>query len=594
MDIWRRPLMLSTHGMISSGHYLASAAGYRIALAGGNAVDIAAAVCFCLTLLNPHEAGLGGEVPILIYSAREGKVFALSGVGWAPRRLTIEWCRGHGIDLIPGDGYLPACVPAVVGTWALALECFGTMRFRDVLQPAIELAEEGFPMYPQLREVLLACRDYLMRYYPTTCAIYLPSGRVPELGERVRNPDFASALRRMCQAEEACASRGRAAGLRAACDVFYRGEIAERIVEFIHSFPVLDATGQTHTGLLELDDLAEWEATVEEPVSFPYKGLVVHKCPPWTQGPVFLQQLALLEGFDLRAMGLNSAEYIHTLVECAKLAFADREAYYGDPRFDRVPLEVLLSPEYSAQRRRLVGPEASFELRPGDVGWGVPEYVSFDVRADHRNALGFNGEPSVTSLQPIGDTSHLDVVDAEGNMVAATPSGGWIQSSPVIEGLGFPLGTRGQMFYLNPRRPNALAPRKRPRATLTPTLVTEGRRGCLAFGMRGGDVQDQKTLQFFLAHVEFGLDVQAAADAAVFHIAAFPSSFYPREGIPGRVVIEERVGQDVLDALRRRGHDLLVVPYARENIMGVRYDPVRGLLMGGVCSSGEQASVLGW
>jgi gamma-glutamyltranspeptidase/glutathione hydrolase len=594
MDIWQRPLVMSTHAMVSSGHYLATAAGQRIILEGGNAVDAAAAVCFCLLVLNPHEAGLGGEVPTLIYSARERAVWALSGVGCAPRAFTIDWCRAHGIDLIPGDGYLPACVPAEVGTWALALERFGRLSFSQVLAPAIELAEEGFPMYAQLREVLLAVRGFLLERYPTTAALYLPGGRVPEIGERVHNHDLASVLRRLCQAEAAAAQHGREAGLRAACDAFYRGAVAERIVEFIHTHPVLDASGQPRTGLLEREDLAEWQATLEQPLTLEYRGLTVHKCPAWTQGPVFLQQLALLEGFDLRGMGLNSARYIHTIAECAKLAFADREAYYGDPRFDAAPWEVLLSPEYAARRRALVGEQASLELRPGDAGRGTPDYVSFDVRGGHRRALGLEGPPTEGAGPAPGDTSHLDVVDAEGNMVAATPSGGWLQSSPVIEGLGFPLGTRGQMFYLDPRRPNALAPHKRPRATLTPTLVTERGAGRLAFGMRGGDVQDQKTLQFFLAYAEFGLDPQAAADAAVFHSTAFPSSFYPREGTPGGLVVEARVGPAVIEELRARGHALNVVPYARENVMGIERDERHGVLRGGVASSGEQAYVLGW
>ncbi len=594
MNAWQRPLIMSTHGMVSSGHYLATAAGQRIALQGGNAVDVAAAVCFCLLVLNPHEAGLGGEVPTLIYSAPERKVWALSGVGWAPRAFTIDWCREHSIDLIPGDGYLPACVPAEVGTWALALERFGTFRFAQVLAPAIELAEEGFPMYAELRDALAAVRGFLLERYPTTAALYLPDGRVPELGERVRNPDLARVLRHLCQAEAAEAHRGRVAGLRAARDLFYRGEVAERIVEFIHTHPVLDASGQPHTGLLELDDLAEWEASLEEPLTLEYKGRTVHKCPAWTQGPVFLQQLALLEGFDLQAMGLNSAHYIHTVAECTKLAFADREAYYGDPRFDDAPWDVLLSPDYAARRRMLVGERASLALRPGDLGRGVPEYVSFDVRGGHRRALGLAGAYVAGAGPAPGDTSHLDVVDAAGNMVAATPSGGWLQSSPVIEGLGFPLGTRGQMFYLDPRRPNALAPRKRPRATLTPTLVTENGIGRLAFGMRGGDVQDQKTLQFFLAHVEFGLDLQSAADAAVFHSTSFPSSFYPRDGTPGGLVIEARVGPAVLEELRARGHVLHVLPAAHENVMGIERDAAQGVLRGGVASSGQQAYVLGW
>lgn len=298
------------------------------------------------------------------------------------------------------------------------------------------------------------------------------------------------------------------------------------------------------------------------------------------------QQLALLEGYDLKAMGHNSDDYLHTLVECAKLAFADREAYYGDPLFDDVPLDVLLSKEYAARRRALVGEAASRELRPGDVGRGLPDYVVFDVRADNRRGLGWGHT---------GDTTHLDAADRAGNMVAATPSGGWIQSSPVIAGFGFPLGTRGQMFYLNPKRPNALAPRKRPRATLTPTLVTKDGAPWMAFGTPGGDAQDQWTLQFFLNVVGFGMNLQEALDAPTVHSEHFPSSFYPREAHPGRLVAEGRISPQVIAELERRGHEVVVTgDWANGKVMGVRYDKQRRVILGGVSARGNVGYALGW
>jgi gamma-glutamyltranspeptidase/glutathione hydrolase len=339
--------------------------------------------------------------------------------------------------------------------------------------------------------------------------------------------------------------------------------------------------------LLAYEDMAEWHAAVEAPVTFNYRGLDVHKCSSWTQGPVFLQQLAILEGFDLKALGHNSADYLHTWIECAKLAFADREAYYGDPLFDAVPFDVLLSKEYAARRRDLIGAEASRELRPGDVGRGMPTYATLDVAGDNRRAL--NGAAHV------GDTTHLDAVDREGNMVAATPSGGWFQSSPVIAGLGFPLGTRGQMFYLNPKRPNALAPRKRPRATLTPSLVTQDGEPFMVFGTPGGDSQDQWTLQFFLNYVDFGMDIQEALDAPTVHSAHFPSSFYPREAYPGRVVVEGRIPQEVIAELERRGHEVVVTgDWVNGKVMGIRYDQARGLILGGVSPRGNIGYTLGW
>ena len=327
-----RPVVMGRRGVVTSGHYLATAAGFRIMEQGGNAIDAAAAMCFCLNLLEPQSNGLAGEVPTLIYSARERRAYALSGMGWSAQAFTIDWCREHGIDLIPGDGYLPACVPAVVGTWTAALARFGTLSFAEVAQPAIELAEHGFPVYPGLRDSLAGNEAKYTELYPSTGEVYLPSGQAPEVGDLLRNPAWAETLRILCRAERAAAGRGRVAGIEAARDAFYKGEIAERIIDFITANPVEDASGSAHAGLLTYDDFAEWEADFEEPVSFNYHGLEVSKCSSWTQGPVFVQQLSLLQGFDLAAMGHNSADYLHTVIECAKLAFADREAHYGDPR----------------------------------------------------------------------------------------------------------------------------------------------------------------------------------------------------------------------------------------------------------------------
>lgn len=593
-----RPAVMGRRGVVTSGHYLGTAAGFRIMEQGGNAIDAAAAMCFCLNLLEPQSNGIGGEVPTLIYSAQEQKAYAISGMGWSPKGFTIQWCREHGIDLIPGDGYLPACVPSVVGTWALALARWGTMSFSQVLQPAIELAETGFPMYVGLHESLQANAREFIELYPTTGQIYMPDGRVPEVGEIARNPEWAGVLRLMCQAERDAQRRGRIAGIEAARDVFYKGEIAERITDFMSSNPVEDASGTAHTGLLTYEDLAEWEATAEAPVAYQYRGFTVLKCPTWTQGPVFLQQLALLEGFDLQAMGHNSAEYLHTVIECAKLAFADREAYYGDPRFDNVPLDVLLSPEYAEARRALISCEASRQLRPGDTGRGTPTYATLDVLADNRRALEVSGR-TVRDLglghAHVGDTTHLDAVDQQGNMVAATPSGGWLGSSPVIAGLGFPLGTRGQMFYLNPDRPNALQPRKRPRATLTPSLVLKGNQPLMVFGTPGGDCQDQWTLQFFLNHVEFGMGLQEALDAPTVHSVHFPSSFYPRAACPGRMYAEGRIPQEVIAELEKRGHEVIVTDgWVNGKTMAIRYDSEHGTIQGAVAPKGIIGYALAW
>ena len=593
-----RPVIMGTRGVVASGHYLATAAGFRIMEQGGNAIDAAAAMCFCLNLLEPHSNGIGGEVPTLIYSAREGRTVAISGMGWSPKDLTIDWCRDNAIDLIPGDGYLPACVPAPVDTWAVAVARYGNLSFSEILEPAIRLAEDGFPVYEGLRDSLAASFDRFNERYPTTAEVYYPGGRVPEIGEVWRNPGFAETLKTMSAAEREARGRGRSAGIEAARDAFYKGPIAERIVEFIAANPVEDASGSAHAGLLSYDDLAGWRASVEEPVTYAYKGLDVHKCPPWTQGPVFLQQLAILDGLDLRSMGHNSADYLHVCVEAAKLAFADREAYYGDPLFDHVPFDVLLSRGYNEGRRGLIGDRASLEMRPGDAGNGVPAYAAVDVAEDNRRALGVPAK-EVQDLglghAHMGDTTHLDAVDIEGNMVAATPSGGWIGTSPVIRGLGFPIGTRGQMFYLNPERPNALAGRKRPRATLTPSLVTRNGEPCMVFGTPGGDTQDQITLQLFLNYVEFGMNLQEAVDAPAVFSRHFPSSFYPREAYPGRLTAEARIPGEVVSEMERRGH---VVDRAEAwtpgKPMAISIDRERGVISGAVAPKGNIGYALGW
>ncbi len=600
---------MGTRGVVTSGHYLASAAGFRMMEQGGNAVDAAAAMCFALNLLEPQNNSTGGEVPTLIYSAEEKKAYAVSGMGWSPQAFSIEWCRANDIDLIPGDGYLPACVPSVVDTWAVALAHFGTLSFAQILAPTIELAERGFPMYEGLHNYLVTNQAKFAERYSTTAALYYPNGRAPETGEVWRNPDFAAMLKQLAAAEQAAKRKSRIAGLEAARDAFYKGEIAHRIADFIHQNPVLDASGRAHAGLLAYEDMSEWYADIEEPVSVNYRGLDVYKCPAWTQGPVFLQQLTLLEGYDLAGMGHNSADYLHTLIECAKLAFADREAYYGDPRFDDVPMDILLSKEYAARRRELVGATASRELRPGDAGNGIPAYATLDVPADNRRALQAaqrrdGPAHAAADLLPddlramkghLGDTTHLDAVDHMGNMVAATPSGGWIGTSPVIPGLGFPLGTRGQMFYLNAERPNALAPHKRPRATLTPSLVTRDGEPWMVFGTPGGDGQDQWTLQFFLNHVDFGMNVMEALDAPTVDSLHFPSSFYPREALPARMDAENRIAPEVIAELRRRGHEVSVVGgWGNGKCMGIRYDRKRGTIMGGASAKGSIGYAIGW
>jgi len=541
-----RPELLGTFGMVASTHWLASAAGMRLLEEGGNAFDAAIAAGFVLQVVEPHSNGLGGEAPIIVAPAG-GDVAVVNGQGPAPGAATIERMAGLGIDLIPGNGLLPACVPGGFDAWMLLLARYGTKTVGDVLAPAIWYARHGYPVLPQLTEAINGCAGLFQREWLSSAALWLDGGRAPAAGTLWRNPDIAATYERIV-AEAEAAGPDRERQIEAARAAFSTGFVAEAIVEFVEGDEVLDSTGRRHRGLLSGEDLAGYQARAEAPVARDYHGLTVCKASSWSQGPVFLQQLALLEGFDLEGMDAGGVDFVHTVAECAKLAFADREAWYGDPDHADVPLGELLSTAYADERRKLVDSMASFALRPGMVGDRQPVPLP-------ETARGGWGDPT---LPPAGDTVHVDVVDRWGNLVSATPSGGWLQSSPAVPGLGFCLGTRGQMFWLTPGHPNALAPGKRPRTTLTPSIVLRDGEGYLAFGTPGGDTQDQWTLTFFLRHVHAGLNLQAAIDAPMFHIEHFASSFSPRMHDPGSLVVEGRFGPEVIDALRTRGHHVTV------------------------------------
>jgi gamma-glutamyltranspeptidase/glutathione hydrolase len=578
-----RPLYLGRRGLLASGHYLAARAGQRAFDKGGNAIDAAVASGFALNLVKPHLNGLGGEVPILVYSASEKKVFSLSGQGWIGKAATVDYFRNLKITLIPGDGFLPACVPAAFGTWAFALQKFGTLTLRDIVEPAIDLAENGFPMYAHLRRSLTGLARRFRAEWPSSAALYLPDGSVPAVGDLHRNPQWAATMKKAVEAETRARKHGRADAIQAAIDFWYKGEVAERIVAYLSKTSIRDASKRSHTGLLTKEDFAAWKPTLEAPVSVPYRGLTVYKCGPWTQGPVFLQQLRLLEGFHLDKMGHNTADYIHTVIEAAKLAFADREKFYGDPAFVKVLLEKLLSKEYADERRKLIDPrKASLEMRPGEGPADVPGSVS-DLLPDAGAEEVFDH-----------DTTHTCAVDARGNMMAATCSGGWIPSSPVIPGLGFPMGTRGQMFDLDPHRPGVVAPHKRPRTTLTPSLALKDGKPYMVFGTPGGDQQDQWTLQFFLNFVVFGMGLQEAIDAPTFHTEHFPSSFYPRRAKPGSLVVESRIAEATRKELAARGHKVTATgPWSNGLVMAAHLGPRPGTLSAGVSPRGMIGYVTG-
>ncbi|HET7571757.1 MAG TPA: gamma-glutamyltransferase family protein [Gaiellaceae bacterium] len=525
-----RPELRGTFGMVASTHWLASAAGMAVLERGGNAFDAAVATGLTLQVVEPHLNGPGGDLPALLWPAGRERPLVLSAQGPAPRAATIERYRSLGLDLVPGTGPLAAVVPGAFGGWLAILREHGTMPFAEVVEYAIHYAEHGYPMLERIAGAIRNVERLFRDDWTTSAEVYLP---IPEAGTLHRNPALAETYRRLAAAADPV-------------EEWYRGFVAEEIVRF-QEREWLDSSGERHAGLLAEEDLRDWRPAWESPLSVDYHGYEVFKAGPWSQAPVFLQQLRLLEGFDLGAMRHVGPEWVHTVTECAKLAFADREAWYGDPDFVDVPLDALLSRDYADERRKLVSGEAAAELRPGSPGGREPRLPGPVAGAPVAPGVG---EPTR------GDTVHLDVVDRWGNMVAATPSGGWLWGAPVIPSLGFCLGTRAQMFWLEEGLPNSLEPGKRPRTTLSPTLVARDGEPYLATGTPGGDQQDQWTLQVFLGHVHHGLDLQAAIDAPCHHTEAFPSSFYPRETRPRHVAVEDRAGEETRRGLEERGHEV--------------------------------------
>ena len=580
MTFTTRPELRGTFGMVASTHWVASAAGMAVLEQGGNAFDAAVAAGFTLQVVEPHLNGPGGDLPAILWPAG-GEPVVLCAQGCAPRAATIARYRDElGLDLVPGTGPLAAVVPGAFGGWLALLRDHGTLTLRDVLGYAIGYAENGYPLIPQIAGAIRNVEALFRDEWTTSAEVYLP---IPQPGTLQRNPRLAATYRRILEEAEA-RSRDREEQIEAAHDAWYRGFVADAFLAF-QERAWMDSSGQRHAGLLAEDDLRDWRPRYEQPLAVDYAGLTVLKAGPWSQAPVFLQQLRLLEGFDLAAMGHASAEYVHTVTECAKLAFADREAWYGDPDFADVPMDTLLSREYAAGRRALVTDVCSLDLRPGSPDGRAPR-LSGPISGDVPVAPGV-GEPTR------GDTVHLDVVDRWGNMVAATPSGGWLWGAPVIPELGFCLGTRAQMFWLEEGLPNSLEPGKRPRTTLSPTLV--GRDGAphLALGTPGGDQQDQWTLHVLLAHVHFGLDLQAAIDAPNHHTEAFPSSFYPRETRPRHVAVEDRAGEETTAGLRARGHDVEVSPaWSLGRVSAVGREP-DGQLKAGANPRGMQGYAVG-
>jgi gamma-glutamyltranspeptidase/glutathione hydrolase len=585
-----RPEITGTFGVVATTHWLASAVGQAVLERGGNAFDAAAAAAFTLQIAEPHLNGPGGDAPIIIHDAKAGTQKVICGQGPSPRAATLEAFANLGIDLIPATGFLPAIVPGAFGAWCLLLRDWGTWELSDVLAYAIGYAENGVPLVPRVPATITGVQPLFLEEWKSSAEIWLPGGAVPSVDKLFANPTLAGTYRRVLR--EAVGAN-REARIEAARHAWYQGFVAEAIGRFGET-EVLDVSGKRHRAFLTAEDLAAWQPTVEDPVRYDYAGHTVLKCGPWSQGPVFLQQLALLAGFDIAAMDPEGAEFVHTVVECMKLAYADREAFYGDPNFTDVPLETLLSPAYNDERRKLISDRASMELRPGAVNGHTP-WVDHEAssRAEQLTRAPGAGEPTVARLGVIGaDTVHIDVIDRWGNMVSATPSGGWLQSSPAIPGLGFCLGTRGQMFWLRPGLPNSLAPGKRPRTTLSPSMALRDGKAWMAFGTPGGEQQDQWSPIFFLRRVHHKLGIQAAIDMPSFHTEHWPSSFWPRVARPGKLVLEGRFSTAVRDELERRGHLVTMgEDWSEGRLSGA--DLVEGVMHAGANPRGMQGYAVG-
>jgi gamma-glutamyltranspeptidase / glutathione hydrolase len=542
--------------MVASTHWLASQVGMSVLERGGNAFDAAVATGFVLQVVEPHLNGPGGELPAVFWSVEREEPLALCGQGVAPAAATIERFHELGHELIPGTGVLAACVPGAFGAWLLLLREFGTWRLADVLEFAIGYANHGYPMHERVRATIERSEG-LITTWPGSRDLYLP---VPPAGELFRNAALAATYERI--AED---SRGgsREDEIEKARVAFYEGFVAEEIERFVTD----------EGGLLTAADMAAWRATIEPVVTLDYRGLTVCKTQPWASGPVGLQQLALLEGYDLAE--LSTAELVHIVVECGKLAFADRDALYGDA--EDVPLDKLLSPEYNADRRALVTDEASADYRPG-MG-RLPSLYEL--------------EATVGSGEPGRGTVHLDIADRFGNLISATPSGGWLHSSPVIPALGWPLGTRAQMFWLEEGLASSLKPGTRPRTTLSPGLALRDGTPYLAWGTPGGDQQEQWALHAFIRHVDLGLNLQAAIDAPEFHSDHLISSFFPRALEAKTLALESRFDSRTIRDLQERGHDISLWPaWSAGRVTAVAREP-DGLLRAGANPRGMQGYAVG-
>ena len=559
-----RPPVRGRRGVVAGGHPLVAEAGLRILHKGGNAVDAGVAAVFAAAVIEISHFGFGGEVPVIIRMSGQ-PVRTINGQGQAPALATKEFFLGQNPPRIPTTGPLAATVPGVLDAMVVAIQKFGTMRLAEVLEPAIELAD-GFPI-DELRVSYLQRTRRVYEVWPDSRTIYLPGGREPRVGELFVQKGLANTLRELVAVEKRMQSRrvSRQAALEAVRDHFYRGPLGQRFCEAI----------EKAGGLMRPSDLAQFRAEVDEPARANYRGYEVYKVGFWSQGPVMLEALNLLEGYDIKKLGHNSADYVHTATEAVKLAFADRDRYYGDPRVVSIPGLELLSKEYAAVRRGLIDPRrASLEQRPGDPRQKRP-LISL-------SGVGQSGPSSVPVDERANDTTCVNVIDAVGNVFSATPSGAWLPAF-IAGDTGIPVSSRLQSFLLEADHPNELKPGKRPRITLSPTLVMRDGQPFAALSSPGGDNQDQALLQVLLNVIEFGMNPQEAVEAARFETQHLVSSFDDHKFSPGSLTLEERFGPDLAGEMRRRGHRVEIKenfnPTAAPTI--IIYDPVSRVIQAG-------------
>jgi gamma-glutamyltranspeptidase/glutathione hydrolase len=566
-----RPEITGTFGVVSSTHWLASQTAMGVLERGGNAFDAAVAGGFVLQVVEPHLNGPGGEVPLLLWSERQDRILVVNGQGVAPAEASAAAFRRMGFEQVPGIGLLPATVPGAFGAWMTVLREHGTWSLAQVLEPAIRYARDGFPLIPRAVQAIYAVQDLFRTQWTSSAELWLPGGRVPAPGGLFRLPGLAATYERIVRESQAQSS-SRTGEIDAAIDLWYRGFVAREIDLYYRTQKVRDTSGEPQGGLLRFEDMATWNATVETPLTMDFGRYTLAKCGFWSQGPAFLQQIGMLRHADLGRHSPHTAGFVHRIAEAAKLAMADRLAWYGAaPGANQDAQRALLGDDYLRARWAEASDRASVDLRPGSPAGLSPRLPDLDVArrtlltADTRFGIG---EPTFATLPPVaewaerevfvGDTCHIDVIDRDGNMAAATPSGGWLSSSPTVSALGFAISTRLQMTWMDEGLPNTVTPRVVPCTTLSPSLALRDGKPYMVFGTPGGDQQDQWSPAFFLRHAVHGMNLQEAIDAPAWHIDHFPASFWPRQTRLNQLTLESRFADAEIEALRAAGHEVKV------------------------------------